>query len=142
MNDNIVNNGSKFIEQSCNEITKNIMGGINSPIEKAIINNLPNLQKSPLLNGGDTTKTSYIFLGYEMSSTVFIILMIILLIITLYVIYKLFKWMFSSNKNEFVSIKKYIKNRKYNTDSENDEEKTEDVENTEDDDKSSKSKSK
>ena len=140
MNDNIVNNGSKFIEKSCNEITKNIMGGFNSPVEKVIGFNSP--KTAPSLNSDNTLKTSYIFLGYEMSSTVFIILMVILLIITLYVIYKLFTWMFSSNKSEFVSIKKYVKNKKYNIDDNEEDNTTDDTTDDTDDDQSLKSKSK
>jgi hypothetical protein len=129
MNENIIKNSFNFIEQSCNDVTKNIIGGFTSPIEKVILKNVENISKlSPIpehiFSGDDIVKTNYILFGYEMSSTVFIILMTVLLLIVLYFIYKILKWFFVSPHNELVTMNKFspIKKNKpshHNTDSDN-----------------------
>ena len=128
MNENVINTGTNFFEKSCNDITKNIIGGFTSPVEKAITNNMENISKlipvslPKIIEGSGPAKaikTSYIILGYEISSTVFIILMSILVISVLYMIYKLYKRVFSPKQNNFVSMSKFKPNHKQNDGSSN-----------------------
>ena len=116
MNENVINTGTNFFEKSCNDITKNIIGGFASPVENVITNNLENISKVipvslpkviDIPSPAKAIKTSYIILGYELSTTVFMILMSILVIAVLYIIYKLYKWMFASKPNNFVSMSKF-----------------------------------
>jgi len=116
MDNNVEKGFTNFIEKSCNDLTKNIIGGFTSPIEKNITI-IPNIiNDAPLL--GEVTTSYIIFGGYELSSPVFIIMIILLLLISLYIIYKLYNCFFSSKNNNFVSIKKINKNKKNNSDSE------------------------
>jgi hypothetical protein len=132
MDGNIIKNCSNFIEKSCNDVTKNIIGGFTSPVDNTIKKNLEKIATGVLET--NDVKTNYIFLGYEMSTTVFIILMIVLLIITLYIIFKLYNWFFVSPTNELVTIKKYKKDNTSSVDilSENNEDDENDGTGTED----------
>ena len=132
MSGNILKNCSNFIEQSCNEVTRDIIGGFASPVEKVISNNVEKLISNnvekvisnnvPVLENG-IIKTNYILFGYEMSSPVFILLVIVLLLIVLYIIFKLYKWLFAQQDNDIVTIKKF-KNKKKDNSDDNDEEST------------------
>ena len=117
MSGNIIKNCSNLIEQSCIEVTRDIIGGFASPVEKIITNNIDKVISNnlPLLEAGEI-KTNYILFGYELSSPVFIILMVVLLIIVLYIIFKLYKWLFSPQDNEIVTIKKFKNKKKDNSD--------------------------
>ena len=69
MSGNIIKNCSNFIEQSCNEVTRDIIGGFISPVEKVITNNIEkvitnNIEKviannDPIFENSEV-KTNYI----------------------------------------------------------------------------------
>ena len=136
MSGNIIKNCSNFIEQSCNEVTRDIIGGFISPVEKVITNNIEkvitnNIEKviannDPIFENSEV-KTNYILFGYEMSSPVFILLMVVLLIVVLYIIFKLYKWLFAPKDDEIVSIQKFKHSKKKNSSDNESGDNTEDT---------------
>ena len=65
MSGNIIKNCSNFIEQSCNEVTRDIIGGFVSPVEKVITNNIEKVisNNDPIFENSEV-KTNYILMRF------------------------------------------------------------------------------